>query len=193
LAEKDDGRFYDLLDRLFKEIDQEQVQAEVAALREAKPNAAREQLAEELTKKAAKQVATVGAAAGMAVGPLAVLAMAPDIFNLVRQQSRLVLAIAFLYDRKPNLKQRFKEVLATLAVSTGSSAGGLAARVLVKQGLERAAATKLARKILGRFLARKIPNFAPVIGTIAGGSLNYMAMKAVGKAAVAYYADSPSD
>ncbi len=187
MAEKDDGRFYDLLERLFKEIDQEQVQAEVAALREAKPNATREQLAEELTKKAAKQVATVGAAAGVAVGPLAVLAMAPDIFNLVRQQSRLVLAIAFLYDRKPNIKQRFKEVLATLAVSTGSSAGGLAARVLVKQGLERAAATKLARKILGRFLARKIPNFAPVIGTIAGGTLNYMAMKAVGKAAVAYY------
>jgi hypothetical protein len=189
MAVKDEGRFYDLLERLFKEIDQEQVQAEVIALREAKPNATREQLAEQLTKKAAKQVATVGAAAGAAIGPLAVLAMAPDIFNLVRQQSRLVLAIAFLYDRKPNIKQRFKEVLATLAVSTGSSAGGLAARVLVKQGLERAAATKLARKILGRFLARRIPNFAPVIGTIAGGSLNYLAMRAVGKAAVAYYAD----
>lgn len=192
MAVKDEGRFYDLLERLFKEIDQEQVQAEVNALREAKPNATREQLAEQLTKKAAKQVATVGAAAGAAIGPLAVLAMAPDIFNLVRQQSRLVLAIAFLYDRKPNIKQRFKEVLATLAVSTGSSAGGLAARVLVKEGLERAAATKLARKILGRFLARRIPNIAPVIGTLAGGSLNYLAMRAVGKAAVAYYADSPS-
>jgi hypothetical protein len=192
MAVKDEGRFYDLLERLFKEIDQEQVQAEVNALRQAKPNATREQLAEQLTKKAAKQVATVGAAAGAAIGPLAVLAMAPDIFNLVRQQSRLVLAIAFLYDRKPNIKQRFKEVLATLAVSTGSSAGGLAARVLVKEGLERAAATKLARKILGRFLARRIPNIAPVIGTIAGGSLNYLAMRAVGKAAVAYYADSPS-
>ncbi|HYK04862.1 MAG TPA: hypothetical protein VE974_24120 [Thermoanaerobaculia bacterium] len=192
MAVKDEGRFYDLLERLFKEIDQEQVQAEVQALREAKPNATREQLAEQLTKKAARQVATVGAAAGAAIGPLAVLAMAPDIFNLVRQQSRLVLAIAFLYDRKPNIKQRFKEVLATLAVSTGSSAGGLAARVLVKEGLERAAATKLARKILGRFLARRIPNIAPVIGTIAGGSLNYLAMRAVGKAAVAYYADSPS-
>jgi len=192
MAVRDEGRFYDLLERLFKEIDQEQVQAEVNALREAKPNATREQLAEQLTKKAARQVATVGAAAGAAIGPLAVLAMAPDIFNLVRQQSRLVLAIAFLYDRKPNIKQRFKEVLATLAVSTGSSAGGLAARVLVKEGLERAAATKLARKILGRFLARRIPNIAPVIGTLAGGSLNYLAMRAVGKAAVAYYADSPS-
>ena len=188
MAPPDEGRFYDLLEKLFKEIDQAQVHAEVVALREAKPDATREQLAEELTRKAALRVASVGAAAGVAGGPLAVLAMAPDIFNLVVQQSRLVLSIAFVYDRKPDLKQRFREVLATLAVSTGASAGGLAARVLAAKGLERAAAAKLARKILGRFLARRIPNLAPLIGSVAGGSLNYLAMRAVGKAAVKFYA-----
>lgn len=182
-AKPEDGRFYDLLERLFKEIDQESIQAEVAALRVAKPELSREQLAQHLTKKAAVRVATVGAAAGAAGGALAVLAMAPDIFNLVLQQSRLVLSIAFLYDQQPHLKQRFKEVLATLAVATGASAG----RVVAIKGIEHAAAAKIARKIFGRFLARRLPTIAPVIGTIAGGTVNYMSMRAVGKAAVRFY------
>lgn len=179
----EDGRFYDLLEKLFKEIDQDSIQAEVAALRAAKPELSRRQLAEHLTKKASVRVATVGAAAGAAGGALAVLAMAPDIFNLVLQQSRLVLSIAFLYDQQPHLKQRFREVLATLAVATGASAG----RVAVLKGLEKAAAAKIARKIFGRFLRRRLPTIAPIIGTIAGGTVNYMSMRAVGKAAEAYY------
>ncbi|HEX8618703.1 MAG TPA: hypothetical protein VF911_14055 [Thermoanaerobaculia bacterium] len=187
MAPQDEGRFYDLLETLFKEIDQEQVRAEVLAFRGEKPDATREQLADEMTKKAARRVATVGAAAGAAGGPLAILAMAPDIFNLVMQQSRLVLSIAFLFDQKADVNRRFKEVLATLAVATGASGGGLATRVLVAKGLERAAAAKLARKIFGRFLARRVANLAPVLGTIAGGTFNYLAMRAVGKAALAFY------
>jgi len=104
-----------------------------------------------------------------------------------------VLSIAFLYDRKPHLKQRFKEVLATLAVGTGASAGRLGVRVLVAKGLERAAAAKLARKIFGRFLVRRLPAVAPVLGTIAGASINYVSMRAVGKAAVAYYSGSDEE
>src|SRR5688500_627277 len=167
----EDGRFYALLERLFKEIDQESIEAEVKALRKAKPELSRKQLADHLTKKAAVRVASVGAAAGIPGGPLAVLAMAPDIFNLVLQQSRLVLSIAFLYDRKPHLKQRFKEVVATLAVGTGASAGRLGVRVLLVKGLERAAAAKLARKIFGRVLVRRLPAAAPILGTIAGASI----------------------
>ena len=183
----EDGRFYDLLERLFSEIDQDAIHAEIVALRAAKPNLSREQLAESLTKKAAAKVATVGAAAGIPGGPLAVLAMAPDIFNLVLQQSRLILSIAFLYDRKANLKQRFNEVLATLAVATGASAGRLGVRVLLAKGLEKSVAKKIARKIFGRFLARRLPTIAPVVGTVAGASINYLSMRAVGKAAVAFY------
>ncbi|HEV7242512.1 MAG TPA: hypothetical protein VGQ36_25000 [Thermoanaerobaculia bacterium] len=189
----EDSRFYELLEKLFKEIDQESIQAEVDALKSAKPGSSREQLAEHLTKKAAVRVASVGAAAGIPGGALAILAMAPDIFNLVLQQSRLVLSIAFLYDRKPHLKQRFKEVLATLAVGTGASAGRLGIRVLVAKGLERAVAAKLARKIFGRALVRRLPAVAPVLGTIAGASINYVSMRAVGKAAVAYYSGSEEE
>ena len=184
---KDDGRFYALLERLFKEIDQESIQAEVEALKKAKPEMTREQLADHLTKKAAVRVASIGAAAGLPGGPLAVLAMAPDIFALVLQQSRLILSIAFLYDQQPNLKERFKEVLATLAVATGASAGRMGVRVLLESGLKGVAAKKLARKIFGRFLTRRLPKLAPIVGTVAGASLNYFSVRSVGKAAVAYY------
>ena len=187
---EENSRYYALLERLFKEIDQESIRAEVEALRAAKPQMSREQLAEHLTKKAAVRVASVGAAAGVAGGPLAVLAMAPDIFNLVLQQSRLVLSIAFLYGRKPNLKRRFKEVLATLAVGTGASAGRAGVRLLIAKGLEQAAAASLARKILGRYLAKRLPKVVPIVGTVAGASINYLSMRAVGKAAVAYYSGS---
>jgi hypothetical protein len=183
----DDGRFYALIEKLFKEIDQDSIHAEVAALKKAKPNLSREQLADQLTKKAAVRVASVGAAAGVAGGPLGVLAMAPDIFNLVLQQSRLVLSIAFLYDQEPHLKQRFREVLATLAVATGASAGRQGMRLLITKGLEQAAAAKIARKIFGRFLMRRIPAIAPVLGTVAGGTINYLSMRAVGRTAVTYY------
>jgi uncharacterized membrane protein YcjF (UPF0283 family) len=185
----EDGRIYSLLEKLFKEIDQESIVAEVHALKEAKPEMSPAQLAEHLTKKASRRVATVGAAAGVAGGPLAILAMAPDIFNLVLQQSRLILSIAFLYGEKPNVRERFKEVLATLAVATGASAGRMGVRILLESGLEKAAAKKLARKIFGKFLARRIPKLAPILGFAAGASVNYFSMRAVGKAATKYYAE----
>jgi hypothetical protein len=186
----DSSRFYDLLEKLFKEIDQESIQAEIIALRKAKPQLSRRELAGHLTRKAAIRVASVGAAAGIPGGPLGVLAMAPDIFNLVLQQSRLVLSIAFLYDRKPRVKERFREVLVTLGVATGASAGRQGARFLIARGLERAAAGKLARKIFGRALVKRLPMVAPILGTVAGGTINYLSMRAVGKAAVNYYDDS---
>lgn len=189
----DDGRFYNLLERLFKEIDQDSIQSEVRALRKAKPEMSREQLASYLTKRASVRVASVGAAAGLPGGALAVLAMAPDIFNLVLQQSRLILSIAFLYDRKANLKQRFNEVLATLAVATSASAGRVGVRVLLAKGLEKTVAKKIAKKIFGRFLARRLPTIAPLIGTVAGASINYLSMRAVGKAAVAFYGTGEGD
>lgn len=189
----EDGRFYDLLERLFKEIDQDSIQAEVQGLKKAKPEMTREQLAAHLTKKASVRVASVGAAAGIPGGALAVLAMAPDIFNLVLQQSRLILSIAFLYDEKPNMKQRFKEVLATLAVATGASAGRLGVRLLLTKGLEKSAAKKLAKRIFGTVLARRLPTVAPLIGTVAGAGINYFSMRAVGKAAVAFYREKPTD
>ena len=189
----DDDRFYRLLERLFKEIDQDAIQADVTALRASRPNDSREALAEYMTRRAARRVAGVGAAAGLPGGPLAMLAMAPDIFNLVLQQSRLILSIAFLYGRKANLKQRSNEVLATLAVATGVSVGRLGVRALITEGIKTTVARKMAKKIFGRFVFRRLPMIAPVLGTVAGASLNYVSMRAVGKAAVNFYKGSDTE
>jgi hypothetical protein len=103
-----------------------------------------------------------------------------------------VLSIAFLYGQKPRVKERFREVLATLAVAAGASAGRQGARLLLAEGFERAAASKLARKIFGRFFARRLPLVVPIIGTLAGGTINYLSMRAVGNAARDFYEAKPA-
>lgn len=180
-------RLYALLERLFKELDQDAIQREVIALKVEHPGADRRELATVLVRKAAVAAGSVGAGAGAIGGALGVLAMAPDIFNLVRLQSRLILSIAFLYDQKPHLRERFKEVLATLAVSTGASAGRQGARYLLQRGLEGDLAKRLARKIAGRLVSRKLPSAVPFLGGVAGAGLNFLAVRATGHAAMAYY------
>jgi hypothetical protein len=187
MAKRQGDRFERLLENLFLEIDQDEIVAEVEALRKRKPKATESELANELASRAAIKAAAVGAGAGAAGGAIGILAMAPDIFNLVRLQSRLILSIAFIYGRKPHLRQRFKEVLATLAISTGASAARQGARYLLQRGLEGTLAKQIMKRIGGRFLTRKLPAIVPVVGGVTGGALNYAAVKATARAAIALY------
>lgn len=179
--------FYRLFERLFKELDQEDIRKEVNILRSKHPTADRRALARMLTKSAALKSASVGAAAGLATGPFALLAMAPDIFNLVRQQSRLVLSIAFVFDQKPDLKERFREVLAVLAVSTTASAARRGVAWYLTQKFEQQAARTIVTKLAGKFSARAVPKMVPVVGSVVGAGINYASVAAIGKAAVEYY------
>lgn len=181
-------RFYRVLEKLFREIDQGAIEAEVKALRQIKPRASKRELAAYLTRKAAAKTAAVGAAAASVPGPAALLAMGPDIFNLVRQQSRLVLSIAFLYGQKPNLRERFREVLATLAIASGASATKKATQYVVMHKLRESAGRQLARRVAGRYVSRRASTVvAPVIGFLVGGTINYLSVRAVGIAAQKYY------
>jgi hypothetical protein len=181
-------RFYDIAQKLFREIDQEAIMAEVKALRETKPGVSRRELAMFMTRKAAQKTAVIGAAAAATPGPIGLIVMAPDIFNLVRQQSRLVLSIAFLYDQKPDLRERFREVLATLAIATGASAAKKGSQALVARAIRESAARKLARRIAGRYVSRRFAAIAaPAVGFAIGATLNYMAVRSVGIAAQKYY------
>jgi hypothetical protein len=181
-------RFYHLLETLFRELDQDSIRAEVDALREQKPDHSREKLARELITRTSRKTALVGATAGIPGGAFGLLAAAPDIFNLVRSQSRLVLSIAFLYDQKPGLEERFREVLAVLALSTGASATRQGVRYLIQKGLTGKTARDVVRKIAGRYMARRLPVIAPVVGSVVGAGFNWMAVQATGKFAIEYYA-----
>lgn len=180
--------FYRILENLFHELDQKSIKAEVEALRRNMPEASREQIAKKMIARTAKQTAMVGATAGVPGGAFALLAAAPDIFNLVRAQSRLVLSIAFLYEQDPGIDERFREVLAVLALSTGASATRQGVRYLITKGLSGQTAEAIMKKVAGRFMARKIPSIAPVVGSVAGAGLNYMAVRATGRIAIEYYA-----
>lgn len=180
-------RFYKLIETLFRELDQQSIMAEVEALQKKKPKASREDIAKELISRTAKKTAMVGATAGIPGGSFGLLAAAPDIFNLVRSQSRLVLSIAFLYDQKPGLEERFREVLAVLAMSTGASATRQGVRFLISKGLTGKTAEAIMKRVAGRFMARRLPTLAPLVGSVAGAGLNYMAVQATGKIAIEYY------
>ena len=180
-------RFYALLERLFLEIDQDQVLEDVQRLRAERPGASNEQLAQEMTRSAARKAAITGTAAGAAGGAIGILAMAPDIFNLVRLQSRLILSVAFLYGRTPNVKERFREVLATLAISTGAAATRRGARFLISRSVEGQLAKRIVRRIAGRAMVRRLPAIVPILGGATGAALNYVAVKATGRAALAFY------
>jgi uncharacterized protein (DUF697 family) len=181
------------LDRLLREIDQDEIAASVAQLQEKHPGESREELARRLLMKGALKTATVGTAAGAVGGPMALLAMGPDIFTLVREQSKLVLSIAMLYGQKPKVEERLREVLAVLAVATGTTLARVGVRKLVTRGLEAEIVETLVKKIAGRAVARRLPRIIPIVGGIVGGAVNVGAMVAVERAAIEYYREIEQD
>jgi uncharacterized membrane protein YcjF (UPF0283 family) len=181
------------LDRLIREIDQDEIVRNVSHLQEKHPGETREELARRLLIKGAAKTATVGTAAGVFGGPMALLAMGPDIFTLVREQSRLVLAISVLYGQKPKVDERLREVLAVLAVATGTTLARAGVRKLVTRGLETELAETIVKKIAGRAIARRLPRIIPIIGGLVGGAVNIGAMVAVERAAIEYYSEVEQD
>lgn len=180
-------KFASIFEKLMKELDQDEIQRNVEALRAEHPEATRKQLAARIARKSAIKTAAVGATAGAVGGPIALLAMAPDIFTLVREQSRLTLSIAFLYGLKPDLDERSREVLAVLAVATGTTVARSGARTIITKGLESKFAERLFRKIAGDFVVKRLHRIIPFVGGIVGGTVNVLAIAAVERAAVDYY------
>jgi hypothetical protein len=172
---------------LLKEIDQNQIEKEVEEEVRKHPELSKAQIAQQLITAASRKAATTGALAGGFGGPIALLAMAPDIFNLVRQQSRLILAIAFLHGRKPGTPERLKEITATLAISTGAAGARRGIVFLLDKGLGSGIAYKITKKIAGRMMARKLPTLAPIAGGAIGGAVNYLAVRSVGRLALDFY------
>lgn len=182
-------RFYAILEKAVQDIDQKAIQADVQALRKIKPQASRRELATYMTRRAAMKTAAIGAAAStVASGPMALVALAPDIFNLVRQQSRLVLSIAYIYDHQPSVRERLNEVLITLGTASGASITKKGLQYLVMKKLQQTAARRLARQIAPRLIVGRLGSVAgPAIGFAVGGVMNYLSVRAVGIAAQKYY------
>jgi hypothetical protein len=170
---------------LFEEIDTDKIRRDVDSLRQAAPHFDRLQHARVLVRRTAIRTAAVGAVTGLPSGLLAIGTLGADLAYLMYQQFRLMLAIATIYGHEPSHRERFNEAIACLAYASGVGIG--------KQGLAsalEAAAIEggvVAETIGSRFMRDRLSKVIPFVGALSGGALNFISVRAVGRAAIRYY------
>ena len=136
-----------------------------------------------LVRRTAIRCAAAGALTGLPSGLLAIGSLGADLAYLIYQQFRLIVGIAAIYGHEPSQRERFNEALSCLAFASGVGIG--------KQGiavaLESFEGGAVAEKIGARFMRERLAKIVPFVGALSGGALNYMSVRAVGRAAIRYY------
>ena len=170
---------------LFEEIDTEKIAKDVNALKASAPEFSAREHARTLVRRTAIRCAAAGAVTGLPSGLLAIGSIGADLAYLIYQQFRLIVGIATIYGHEPSARERFSEALACLAYASGVGIG--------KQGiatvLESAAVEGgvIAEKLGARFVRERLAKVIPFVGALSGGALNYVSVRAVGRAAIRYY------
>ena len=168
---------------LFEEIDAEKIRRDVAKLKAEAPDFQPIDHATTLVRRTAMRCAAAGAVTGLPSGLLAIGSLGADLAYLIFQQFRLIVGIAAIYGHEPSQRERFHEALSCLAYASGVGLG--------KQGiavaLESLEGGAIAEKIGARFLRERLAKIVPFVGALSGGVLNYMSVRAVGRAAIRYY------
>lgn len=170
---------------LFEEIDTDKIRREVSALKERTPEFEPVDHARTLVRRTAIRCAAAGAMSGLPSGLIAIGTLGADLAYLMYQQFRLIIGIATIYGHEASHRERFGEALSCLAYASGVGIGkqGIAT-VLESATMEGGA---VAQKIGARFMRERLAKIVPVVGALTGGALNYMSVRAAGKAAIRYY------
>jgi hypothetical protein len=157
----------------------------VTALKSSTPDFQPVDQAKVLVRRTAIRCAAAGAVTGLPSGLLALGSLGADLAYLIFQQFRLIVGIAAIYGHEPSQRERFSEAMSCLAYASGVGLG--------KQGiatvLESATAEGgiVAEKIGTRFMRERLAKVVPFVGALTGGALNFMSVRAVGRAAIRYY------
>jgi uncharacterized protein (DUF697 family) len=171
---------------LFEEIDTEKLRSDIAALKESAPEGFElVHLARMLSRRTALRCAAAGAVTGLPSGLLALGTLGADLGYLVYQQFRLILGIATIYGHEPTHRERFNEALQCLAYASGVGLGKSGVGALMESATIEGGA--VAEKIGSRIIKERLAKIIPFVGALSGGALNYVAVRAVGHAAVKYY------
>jgi uncharacterized protein (DUF697 family) len=171
---------------LFEEIDTEKLRSDIAALKEKAPEGFELlHLARMLSRRTALRCAAAGAVTGLPSGLLALGTLGADLGYLVYQQFRLILGIATIYGHEPTHRERFNEALQCLAYASGVGLGKSGVGALMESATIEGGA--VAEKIGSRIIKERLAKIIPFVGALSGGALNYVAVRAVGHAAVKYY------
>lgn len=146
----------------------------------------------------AKRNGGISAAANLVSGPLAMLAVAPEIITVMRNQIAMIYDVGVAYDKQQYLN---KELLAGVLISslgTGLITPGINAvpnRVIIAQGskiIARKVSTPIfqdtarwiARKYAQQVLKSSVSKWLPVVGCTAMGLWSAYSTKQVGNKAI---------
>jgi uncharacterized protein (DUF697 family) len=185
LKKRADSLLEEVFRSLFEEIDTEKLRRDVTALKSNTPDFQPVDQAKVLVRRTAIRCAAAGAITGLPSGLLALGSLGADLAYLIFQQFRLIVGIATIYGHEPSQRERFGEAMSCLAYASGVGLG--------KQGiatvLESATAEGgiVAEKIGTRFMRERLAKVIPFVGALSGGALNFMSVRAVGRAAIRYY------
>jgi hypothetical protein len=185
LKKRADSLLEEVFRSLFEEIDTEKLRRDVNALKSTTPDFQPGDQAKILVRRTAIRCAAAGAVTGLPSGLLALGSLGADLAYLIFQQFRLIVGIATIYGHEPSQRERFGEAMSCLAYASGVGLG--------KQGiatvLESATAEGgiVAEKIGTRFMRERLAKVIPFVGALSGGALNFMSVRAVGRAAIRYY------
>ncbi|HUM03343.1 MAG TPA: hypothetical protein VL084_13725 [Thermoanaerobaculia bacterium] len=168
--------FLSLVRKATRDLDLDEIRAEVAALAARSPDLTTRQRADRMVRRAARRAAALGALASLPPGWAAVAAVAPELSALIILQSRLIVGLHVLYGGTPEPDERALEVLAGVAAGAGINVG---------RRLTARAAEEVAARIAVRIAGREATRFVPLAGVAASAALNYAAVRAVGRAALA--------
>jgi hypothetical protein len=185
LKKRADSMLEEVFRSLFEEINTEKIRHDVAALKESEPDFHSRDHARLLVRRTALRCAAAGAVSGLPGGVIAIGTLGAELAFLVFQQFRLILGIATVYGHEPSQRERFAEAMSCLAYASGVGIG--------KQGLatvlESATAEGgvIAEKLGANFFRERLAKAIPFVGIVSGGALNYVSVRAVGRAAIKFY------
>lgn len=185
LKKRADSVLEEVFRSLFEEIDTGKIRRDVDALRSGAPDFLPIDHARMLVRRTAIRCAAAGAVTGLPSGLLAVGSLGADIAYLIYQQFRLIVGIATIYGNEPEHRARFGEAVACLAYASGVGIGKQGIATLLESATVEGGA--VAEKIGARVVRERLARIIPVVGALSGGVLNYMSVRAVGRAAIRYY------
>ncbi len=168
--------FLTLVRKATRELDLEDIRSEVIAFSARTPDLSTRERGERMIRRTARRAAAVGALASLPPGWASVAMMAPELSALIVLQSRLILGLHLLYGGTPEPEERALEVLAGIAAGAGLN---------VSRRLTTRVAEELAGRLAIRIAGREAAHLVPIAGAVASAALNYAAVRAVGRAALA--------
>jgi hypothetical protein len=185
LKQRADSMLEEVFRSLFEEIDTEKIRRDVAALKESEPDFHSRDHARLLVRRTALRCAAAGAVSGLPGGFMVIGTLGAELAFLVFQQFRLILGIATVYGHEPTQRKRFAEAMSCIAYASGVGIG----RQGIATVLESATAEGgiIAEKFGANFFRDRLAKAIPFVGVVSGGALNYVSVRAVGRAAIRFY------